>query len=311
MKTHQCVEVLVAAAVVAAVSPPALHSSAVLVAADDARTQRTASEKSTGAVQVARVGRYEKGVFVTVSFEDSNLSEFPLTPDAATVYLRDGRQFPVTGFVFPLSPMLIVGREDQPFNRSRILTTAKKGAKMVRLGGNHQIADIQPLPLDSAPLFCGSRFVGDKVYVEMAFDLPGGIDLADVTRVRLLDFPPATIPTGAIVPWWPVHQGLITIRNTLAVDVLVRLEGPMTNALIVRNGHSESLRAMPGSYHLMLRYGEGEKIAYLRGERFSLMGDSKRTSATIVLDANYKTSVITALEFERDPPVCPSALSGG
>jgi hypothetical protein len=143
----------------------------------------------------------------------------------------------------------------------------------------------------------------------MAFELPGGIELSDVTRVRVLDFPAAGIPSDAVVPLVPVHQGLITIQNRLGIDVTVRLEGPTNHAVVVRRDHSERLRAMPGSYRLTLRHGDAERPTYLRGERFSLVsGGSNQASATIVLGESYQTSSVTAAEFDGDPPVCPPAL---
>ena len=102
----------------------------------------------------------------------------------------------------------------------------------------------------------------------------------------------------------------VEFDNQSGQIALVKLIGPTMREVNVPINSKFSVTAMPGSYHILVRYGTSDNYQYTKGEKFEVTETTtKRSRTTItlhkVIGGNYDAKPISENEFA----VSPSSIS--
>lgn len=100
------------------------------------------------------------------------------------------------------------------------------------------------------------------------------------------------------------ERNRITFINKSGMDALVKLVGPRRYVVLVEDSESETIRIYGGTYHVFVRYDEGSRFRYAKGEQFQIEDSAysfTEASLTLhgVINGNYSIENISQDAFER------------
>lgn len=251
-------------------------------------------------VDVLRVSKLNSWIIVEALIKRDDLGEFPLTSQAAAIYLVDGRAFSLSGLlIWNSSPTAAL-------NSNVVMVSVNPTSRLTRTKAFFgKGTTLKAINMEAASLYRGTRFTDEELYFEMVFDVLNAYE-DDVEYLRVLDMNYTPIPLEASKTSIPLPQNgtihanskmkriapLRIVTSGEKVHYFVKLTDWNTDKLVqtifVRAGHTAETTVPLGSCRLKYAAGEtwlgkdklfGEKTIFSKAEkRFDFIRKGNKVS---------------------------------
>jgi hypothetical protein len=95
------------------------------------------------------------------------------------------------------------------------------------------------------------------------------------------------------------QKSYLTIVNNSGTVALVKVYGPSSASVEIKNNGSETLVVPSGHYYVKVRYGQADNYNYMRGDEFIIFLSHVTVGLRQVTDGNYRISPISKDDFTR------------